>query len=118
MKSKAEYMEEGFNVEKYISETVCDKNCIDVTRDNDYPGVDFLIYDKEWDVKNSWNSENGGNKTLRDSRNINKWVRNNKDRSFNWHTFPYKSNLLSENGFRSFCNQEHLPKSPLELCFG
>ena len=115
-KSKQEYMEEGTNVEKYISLTVCDKNCIDVTRNNDYPGVDFLIYDEELDVKNSWNTENWGNKKLRESRNIKIWYRKNKNGSCNWHTFPYKSNLLSENGFRSFTNQEHIPT--LESCFG
>ena len=115
-KSKQEYMEEGTNVEKYISSTVCDKNCIDVTRNNDYPGVDFLIYDGELDVKNSWNTENWGNKKLRESRNIKIWYRKNKNGSCNWHTFPYKSNLLSENGFRSFTNQEHIPT--LESCFG
>ena len=125
MKSKAEYMEDGFNVERYLSATVCDENCIDVTNNDNYPGVDFIIYKGELDVKNSWNTENGGNKKLRESRNIDIWFRRNKNGSFNWHTFPYKSNLLSENGFRSFCNKEHIAtygktygEGPFESCFG
>ena len=52
----------GFDLEDYISATVCDENCIDVTNNYNYPGVDFLIYKGELDVKNSWNTENGGNK--------------------------------------------------------
>ena len=75
MKSKAEYMEDGFNVERYLSATVCDENCIDVTNNDNYPGVDFIIYKGELDVKNSWNTENGGNKKLRESN----WFKENKD---------------------------------------
>ena len=117
MKTKAEYMKEGFDLEYYIDATVGDENCINVSNNDAYPGVDFLINNKGWDVKNSWNTENGGNKKLRESRGIDIWFRNNKDGSYNWHMFPYKSKLLSEEGFRSFRNQEHLPKTPLELCF-
>ena len=83
MKTKAEYMKEGFDLEDYISATVCDENCIDVTNNDDWPGVDFLINWKGWDVKNSWNTENGGNKKLRESRRINIWFRNNRNGSHN-----------------------------------
>ena len=47
MKSIAEYMEDGKNVERYLSVTVCDENCRDVTNNDNYPGVDFLIYKEE-----------------------------------------------------------------------
>ena len=113
MTTRQEFMEEGRNVERYLSATVCDKNCIDVTTDNSYAGVDFLIKGVAWDVKNAWNTENGGNKTLRESRNIKKWYRKNKDNTFNWHLFPYKPHLLSENGFLKFCGKAEI-KSPLE----
>jgi|TARA_B110000467_G_C17807941_1_gene208504 hypothetical protein len=115
--TKQESMIEGKNVEKYISKMVCDKNCIDVTTDNDYCGVDFLIYGEGWDVKNAWHTENGGNKTLRESRNIKKWHRKNKDGTFNWHLFPYKSHLLSENGFLIFCGETKRIET-LESFFG
>ena len=41
MTTRQEFMEEGRNVERYLSATVCDENCIDVTTDNSYAGVDF-----------------------------------------------------------------------------
>ena len=112
--TKQESMREGKNVERYISTTVCDKNCIDVTTDNSYAGVDFLIGEEKWDVKNAWNTENGGNKTLRESRGIKKWYRKNKDNTFNWHLFPYKPYLLSENGFLKFCGKTEI-YNPLEV---
>ena len=112
-----ESMIEGKNVERYISETVCDKNCIDVTTNNNYPGVDFLIYGEGLDVKNAWHTENGGNAKLRELRNIKKWVRKNKDNTFNWSTFPYKPQLLSENGFLEFCGKPERIKT-LESFFG
>ena len=113
MTSRQESMKEGKNVERYIATMVCDDHCIDVTNDNSYPGVDFLIPSGKLDVKNAWNTENGGNKTLRESRGIKKWYRKNKDGTNNWHLFPYKPQLLSENGFLKFCGEPEI-HSPLE----
>ena len=112
-----ESMIEGKNVERYISQTVCDKYCVDVTTHNDYPGVDFLIHGEGWDVKNAWNTENAGNAKLRELRNIKKWFRKNKDNTFNWHIFPYKPQLLSEKGFLEFCDKPERVKT-LESFFG
>ena len=102
MTTKQESMKEGRNVERYIAATVCDEHCIDVTNDDSYPGVDFLIPSGKLDVKNAWNTENSSMIKARKINNVNHWFRLNKDQSTNWHNFFIPNVSLSEEGFCDF----------------
>jgi len=65
-------------------------------------GVDYIVYDEKWSVKNAWNTENSSMKKAREIEGIKHWYRLNKDVSTNWNTFFIPNTFPSENDFCQF----------------
>jgi len=74
----------GHKLEDYIN-TKLTKDIQFVGRDKNRPeGVDYIVHNEFYSVKNAWNTENSSNKKFREDRNIKNWYRLNKDGSTNW----------------------------------
>jgi hypothetical protein len=102
------------NIGRYLEDYINTKITDDITfvgRDKNRPeGVDYIVNDVLWSVKNAWNTENQSMKKYREDRNIRHWYRLNRDYTTNWHTFFIEG--LSENEFREYINVK--PHATLE----
>ena len=65
-------------------------------------GVDYIVYDEKWSVKNAWNTENSSMKKAREIEGIKHWYRLNKDTSTNWNSFFIPNISPSEDDFCQF----------------
>jgi len=91
----------GHSVEDYIVIGTGD-NVVFVGRDKDRPkGVDFIVEDQHYSVKNAWNTENASQK--RDRGDMPHWYRLNKNRTTNW---PKLFDGLVDHN----CNEEEFKK--------
>jgi len=91
----------GGKLEDYINSFTFPPNIRFIGRDKDrLEGVDYIVNDEHWSIKNAWNTDNSSTKMFREDRGIKHWYRLNKDNSTNWHTLFISG--PSERGFIAF----------------
>ena len=91
----------GRALEDYINTFTFPTNIKFVGRNrNRIEGVDYVVHDEHWSIKNAWNTDNSSIKMFREDRGIKHWYRLNKDGSTNWHTLFISG--PTERGFIDF----------------
>ena len=91
----------GISLENYINSFEFPEGIRFVGRDrHKIEGVDYVVNDEHWSIKNAWNTDNSSTIKFREDRDIKHWYRLNKDNSTNWHTFFITG--PSERGFIDF----------------
>ena len=75
----------GVSLENYINSFQFPDNIRFVGRDrHKIEGVDYVVNDEHWSIKNAWNTDNSSTIKFREDRGIKHWYRFNKDNSTNF----------------------------------
>ena len=91
----------GKKLEDYINTFEFPVGIRFVGRDkNRIEGVDYVVNNEHWSIKNAWNTDNSSMIKFREDRGIKHWYRLNKDGSTNWHTLFVSG--PTERGFIDF----------------
>ena len=105
----------GIQLEDYINTFTFPSGITFVGRDKHrIEGVDYVVFDEHWSIKNAWNTDNSSTIKFREDRGLKHWYRLNKDNSTNWHTLFISG--PDERGFIDFLGGNQ--PSSLELFFG
>ena len=108
----------GTLLKDYINTYLPLENVKFVGRDKNRPeGVDYIVEQEMWSVKNAWNTENSAMKKAREHNNIKHWFRLNKDNSTNWNIFFIPFIIPVENEFIEYIGGNSSKISTLDNFF-